>query len=158
MPRIHLQVSTLELLNNDRINSLETVDGKHVITEDIPDYLSKDTQGWILCLCWLCGIKLPQNPSKEFPSQRGTTVLSVLNLHLMHISGQGKSAAVGVREKPTLWNHQGAGDVVLAGTLTIPSPGRNLDYQSVLVVLSEGLVLRPRSKRGFTLPSGLMIW
>lgn len=77
MPRIHLQVSTLELLNNDRINSLETVDGKRVITEDIPDYLSKDMQGWILCLCWLCGIKLPQNPSKEFPSQRGTTGLSL---------------------------------------------------------------------------------
>ena len=51
MPRIHLQVSTLELLNNDSINSLETVDGKRVITEDIPDYLSKDTQGWILCRC-----------------------------------------------------------------------------------------------------------
>lgn len=51
MPRKHLRVSTLDLLNSDRRNSLETVDGECVIIEDIPDYLSEDTQGWRLYLC-----------------------------------------------------------------------------------------------------------
>lgn len=50
MPRIHSLVSSLDLLNNDRRNSLETVDGERVFTEDIPDYLSKDSQGWMLYL------------------------------------------------------------------------------------------------------------
>ena len=76
MPRIHLQVSTLDLLNNDRRNFLETVDDERAIIEDTPDYLSEDTQGWILYLRWLCGIKLPQKPNKEFPSWRGTIGLS----------------------------------------------------------------------------------
>lgn len=158
MPRIHLRVPALDLLNNDRRNSLETVDGERVIIEGIPDYLSKNTQGWSLYLCWLCSIKLPRKPSGFPHGGEPLAFLCVLNLHLMHISWQGKSTAWGVREKRTLWNHRGARNAVLAGTLTFPSPGRNLDSQSVLVVLCEGLALRPRSKRGFTLPSGPMIW
>lgn len=44
MPRIHLWMSTLDLLPNDKRNCLETVNVECVIIEGIPDYLSEDTQ------------------------------------------------------------------------------------------------------------------
>lgn len=150
-------MSSLDLLNNDRRNSLETVDGELVFTEDFPDYLSKDSQGWVPCLSWLWGIKLPQKPSKEFPSQRGTIGLCLCaktasRAHLLPRKEcsnwcQGKAYAL---KSPGC---QGCG-----GSKTIRSPGGNSDSWSVSIMLWEGLAFRPRSKEGFTLPSGTVIW
>lgn len=159
MPRIHLWMSILGLLNNDTVSSLKAVDSECVMTQDIPDYLSEDIQGWILYLCWLCGIKLPQMPSKEFPSQRETTGFSFFaesasHAHLLPqrecIRGcQGKAHTV------KSLRCQGCG----ASRYTDhPKPGRSLVSQSVLVMLCKELALSPRSKRGFTPTSGPVIW
>lgn len=93
----------------------------------------------------------------KFPSQRGTIGLCLCaktasHAHLLPRKEcsswcQGKAYAL---KSPGC---QGCG-----GSKTIPSPGWNLDSWSVPIMLWEGLAFRPRSKRGFTLPSGPVIW
>lgn len=159
MPRIYLWMSISDLLNNDTINSLKAVDSERVITEDIPDYLSEDIQGRILYLCWLCGIKLPQTPKKEFPSQRETTGFSFFaesasHAHLLLRREYIRSCQRKAHTVKSL-RCQGCG----ASRYTDhPKPRRNLVSQSVLVMLCKGMALSPRSERGFTPSSGPAIW
>lgn len=159
MPRIHLWVSILDLLNNDRRNFLGTVDGERVIIEDVPDYLSEDTQGWIFYLCWLCGIKLPQKPSKEFPSRRGTIGLSACakSASHVHLLPQ-KECSRGCQGKAHPVKSKGFQGCGASTYIDHPKPREEFRLPVSIGRIVWRAGSQTLSKRGFTLPSGPMIW
>lgn len=68
------------------------MDGEHVIIEAVPDYVSKYAQGQIFQLCWLCVMKLPQKPRKDFPHEGKPWPFCAESVSHVHLSQRKQSS------------------------------------------------------------------